>query len=334
MRLCVIGKRGHVFYIFQSIAQVPGLELAGISMGCGDAPEGLLEICSRAGFAPPVFEDWRRMLDETRPDLLAIDGPWELHATMAAHALRMGIHVFCEKPVSLTLEGLREVEEAQRATGAHLLSMVGLRYEAAFQFALEQVRAGAVGKVKLVRAQKSYKLGTRPAFYHDRDTYGGTIPWVGSHALDWILAFSGAHFQTIYATQTREDNRGNGDLEVACQVLCTMSDDVQAMASIDYLRPDAAPSHGDDRVRVAGTEGVLEVLGGKVTLIDAQGERNLAVPPPRRAIFSDFAASVAAGTPLWVPEAETFELTRACLLARESADTGVIARLQPEASPP
>ncbi len=324
MKLCIIGNRGHIGYVFQSIHEVPNLELPAVSTGSGDAPDRLLQLSHNANFQPAVFPDWQEMLEQVKPDIVAIDGPWHLHATMAAFALRKGIHVFCEKPIALTLDDLDAVQQAQASSGAHILSMVGLRYQADFQHALTLVRDGAVGKVKMIRAQKSYKLGKRPDFYRERSTYGGTIPWVGSHALDWILAFSGCNYKTIFATHTTEDNHGYGSLEVACQVLAVMQNGVQALASIDYLRPDAASSHGDDRVRVAGTTGILEVVGGKVTLHNDQGLREIPVPPAPRHIFSDFAASVAANSPLWVPEAETFQLTRACLLARESADTGTL----------
>ncbi|MFA6930879.1 MAG: Gfo/Idh/MocA family oxidoreductase, partial [Lentisphaeria bacterium] len=107
-------------------------------------------------------------------------------------SLHRGIHVFCEKPIAITLHEADEIEAAWKKGSAHIRSMVGLRYEAPFQQAASLVKAGAIGKIKLIRSQKSYKLGKRPDFYRKRTTYGGTIPWVGSHAIDWILFFSGA----------------------------------------------------------------------------------------------------------------------------------------------
>lgn len=324
MKFCIIGSRGHIGYVFESIRKVPEITLEAISTGCEDPPATLEKFASRAGFAPKLHADWKQMIQETAPEAVAIDDPFDLHAEMCVYALERGIHVFCEKPVALTLEDLGRIEAARRKSGARILSMVGLRYQADFQHALKLVRGGAVGKVKMVRSQKSYRLGQRPDYYRSRKTFGGTIPWVGSHALDWILAFSGSPFRSVYATQSSEDNSGCGDLEIACQCLFVMRNGVQAAASIDYLRPAAAPSHGDDRVRVAGTEGVLEVSGGRIMLIDREGEREMPVPPPEREIFSDFANCLLGKSELAVPEAETFELTRACLLARESADTGKV----------
>ncbi len=326
MKLAIIGSRGHIGYVFDSIKEVPEITLTAISTGCEDSPERLQKMAADAGFAPAVYADWKQMIDEVKPDVAAVDGPFDLHAEMATYALERGIHVFCEKPIALTLEDLDKIVAAQKKSGAQILSMVGLRYQPDFQYALKLVREGAIGKVKLVKAQKSYRFGKRPEYYKSRAAYGGTIPWVGSHALDWIMAFSGSSFDSVYATQTTEDNFGYGELEIACQCMFVMKNGVQAQASIDYLRPAAAPSHGDDRVRVAGTEGVLEVIGDQIILIDKDGKREIPVPTPERKLFSDFVNSLSGKGSCMVSVDETFELTRACLLARESADTGKIIK--------
>ena len=59
------------------------------------------------------------------------------------------------------------------------------------------MRDGTVGQIRLMNAQKSYKLGRRNEFYKIRSTYGGTIPWVGSHAIDWLYWFSGEKFESV-----------------------------------------------------------------------------------------------------------------------------------------
>ena len=322
MKLCMIGSRGHCAYVFESIAEVPDLKLEAISPGCEDDPSRLLAMAEKAGFHPEVHQDWRAMLEKTAPDVVCIDGPFDKHAEMCIEALRRNIHVFCEKPIALTLEELNGIMEAHKKSSARIVSMVGLRYDPAFYQAAKMVHQGAVGKIKLIRAQKSYKLGTRPDFYKKRETYGGTIPWVGSHALDWILYFTGDTFRSVTAIQTAEDNGGHGDLEVAAHCQFVTRSGILASASIDYLRPQTASTHGDDRVRVAGTEGVLEVVNGKIHLINANGEQTIDPEPPDRKLFSDFILELEGKRPALVSDAETFELTRSCLLAREAADTG------------
>lgn len=323
MKICIIGVRGHHHYVFDEIGQLPQVELVGISSGGSDDIGVLADHCDKVGVSPAVYNDYRLMLDELKPDAVAINGPFNLHAQMSIDALERGIHVLCEKPVALNLDDLARLEAAYAETdGLIFFSMVGLRYEPAFLTAWKAVQDGAVGQVKLIHAQKSYKLGERPDFYRSRETYGGTIPWVGSHALDWIYWFSGSDFKSVAASHTVSGNFGHGELEVAATCQFLMQNGVQASASIDYLRPAAAPTHGDDRVRVAGTEGVIEVLGGRVMRVDFDGERELPVDGSYGAIFKDFVGAVDGTCEPLTNAAETFSLTRACLLARESADTG------------
>ena len=86
--------------------------------------------------------------------------------------------------------------------------------------------------------------------------------------------------------------------------------------------PDSAVRESADRVRAAGTEGVLEVRGGKIFWIGPDGEQILEPEKPDRHLFSDFVLELSGGRPALVSDRETLELTRACLLAREAADTG------------
>lgn len=322
MRLCCIGSRGHWGYVFESIRDVPQVELAGICTGCEDPIGPMRRRCAEEGFAPSEFDDYRKMLDEVRPDMVCVDGPFEKHAEMCIEAFLRNIHIFCEKPIALTLSDLEKVERAASVSSSRIVSMVGLRYDPAFHTAWKLTRQGALGKIKLIQGQKSYKLGKRPDFFKKRSTYGGTLPWVGSHAVDWILFYGGTDFHSVFGTQSREDNSGNGELEIAAQCLFRMKSGLTASVSADYLRPGAAPTHGDDRIRIAGTEGILEVSGGKVFLLDANGTREIPLETPDRKLFSDFVLDIEGIRPGLVDNRDTFALTRACLLAQESADTG------------
>ncbi len=322
MKLCMIGTRGHNNYVFGCLEELPGVKLSGI---CGsDESECVLlaSQCEQIGCKPEKFSNYREMFDAVKPDIVSIAGPMERHAEMCVEALNRKINVFCEKPIALTLEELDMIKKAYSENGfPHLVSMQGLRYEPAFLAAWNTVQNGGIGKVKLITAQKSYRLGTRPEFYKRRETYGGTIPWVGSHAIDWIYWFSGAGFKLVYAVHTAEDNFDHGDLEIAALCQFTMNNGVLASCNIDFLRPGKAPTHGDDRIRLAGTKGIVEVIDGKANLINQDGVSQLECKENPR-LFTDFVRHVQGKSKALIDARQTFDLTEACLLARESADTG------------
>ncbi len=319
MKLCMIGARGHSGYVTGTLASLPDVQLAGICAGDGAEPLVLRRLTG--SFHPQEYPDWREMLDRESPDVLSVDGPFESHAEMCVEALQRDIHVFCEKPIALSLEDLEHIERTYAAGRGKLISMTALRYDECFFTAHKLASSGVIGETMLIQTRKSYKLGKRPDFYKKRGSYGGTISWVGSHAIDWILWFSGSEFASVSATQTTRNNRGHGELEVACQCQFTMKNGVLAQASLDFLRPDSAPTHGDDRIRVVGTRGIIEVAEGKVTLIDGQGKQKLdQLCKPELEIFPSFIASIKGEGGCLTDAAETFALTRACLMAQQAAD--------------
>ena len=322
LNTALIGSRGHWGYFKNAVERIDRINWVAYSPGCADSPQRVIDTAADMGKKINVYENYIEMLDKEELDCVVIDGPFDLHAEMCCEALKRNIHVFCEKPIALTLEDLQKIEDTYKncAPGVEIISMVGLRAEKAFLTAYRAVQSGAIGKVKMVNTRKSYKLGERPAFYKERETYGGTIPWVGSHALDWVLWFSGAKsFKTIEAFHSTADNRNHGELEMTALVTAVMDNGVLASASIDYLRPSTAPTHGDDRVRVAGTDGVIEVAHGKCTLINNAGVKEIELAE-NRGIFYDFVRAVLDDKPGIVSSEETFELTRACLAARDNAD--------------
>ena len=159
----------------------------------------------------------------------------------------------------------------------------------------------------------------------DLGTGTGIIPWVGVHAIDWVRWFCGGRFKSVCARHTTRFNHGHGDLESAAQMLFELEGDVFASISLDYLRPANAPSHGDDRLRIAGSEGVIEVRDEQCFLIDkaAPGERRMELFPPKKGFFQAFLDAIRGNGEPPVSRAEMIDAARACLLARDSADASV-----------
>jgi len=322
MRICFIGSSGHFGYALNAIKKDSSCQVIGIAPGSdGEDMDGLKKSLSGFGFNPPLYEDYRVMLDELKPDIVVINCHFGDHAKVTLEALKRKIHVFVEKPVATTLEDLDLIKNAYKDAGVYLAAMLGLRYTSHFLTAWEAVQQGRIGKVRLMNAQKSYKLGSRKEFYKHRESYGGTIPWVGSHAVDWMYWFSGEKFVSVYATHSKQYNQNHGDLEMTALCHFTFTNEVFGGINIDYLRPLTASTHDDDRIRIAGTRGVIEVRGGKVYLINDEAEGIQELPLlPEKDIFEDFLKQVRAEGKCMVSAEDSFIVTEACLKARLSAD--------------
>lgn len=328
MKVAFIGASGHWKYAVNGIKTEDELQICGVSPGSkGEDISPLVHELHKDGYAPPIFDDYTKMLNEQRPDVVVVDNFFSDHAHVGIAALKRGAHLFIEKPIATTLKDLEALYRAYEESGCHLAAMHGLRYAPAFYTAWSVIRSGDIGKPRLIHTQKSYRLGSRPPFFKHRHSYGGTIPWVGSHAIDWIYWFSTKRFRSVFASHSRQGNQDHGELETTALCHFTMEDGVFASASIDYLRPETAPSHGDDRIRVAGTKGVVEVQNGDVHVINGlEGVRKLEPKDPGN-IFQDFLQHIRGHKECLIGAEDSFYVTEICLRARQSADENRVVEL-------
>lgn len=310
MKVCYIGNCGHSKEAHKVLKKREDVTLCGIAPGSEyESEEKLLKL------GVPLYPSYTEMLDEVRPDLAIVSPVFGKTAEVILACAARGIDVFSEKPVATTLEDLAKVEKAVKEAGIRFSAMHFLRFRPSFYTAAQMVKNGAIGDVRLLTAQKSYKFGTRPTWYYDRTLYGGTIPWVGIHAIDWVYAFSGKKFLSVNARAF-----GSPETHALCQF--ELEDGAMASVNLDYYRPASAPSHDDDRIRCAGTEGVIEVTRDRIVLIDKDGEREIAPTeaPNLFACFLDGEALLSAE--------EVFYLTRVALSARDAADCGETIKIE------
>lgn len=318
MRLAVIGVTGHVEYAVKTLQMRNDLEL--VSVAAGNPEEQTDSFCQsvrQRGMQPKVYEDWRAMLDRENIDVVSV-APWFCFcADIAVECLKRGIHVYSEKPLATTLEKLDELTAAWEQSGCALDGMFGLRYTPWFLAVRAAVEAGEIGQVRQIHGQKSYKLGRRSPLYHKQALYGGILPWVGIHAMDWATQLGG-ECTGVYGMHSRQENRDHGELEVSSAALMALQNGVIATVTADFFRPSGSARHDDDRLRVTGTKGMIEAFDGRVFLENDQPKRELILPeaPAPMADFLDSIGTERSGELTRM----ALSVTRAALTARESAD--------------
>jgi predicted dehydrogenase len=298
------------------------------------------------GGSPRLFGDWRRLLDETRPEIAVVNPPFHLIGEVARECLERGIHVFAEKPLATTWEEYEALRSRIRPDGPRFMAMLTMRYDGLFRAARRVLAEGDLGRPVLFSAQKSYPLqgwdgGPRPGFYRTRETYGGTLLWIGTHVLDLLRWFSASEFASVGAAQTTLGNGGNGEMESAAALHLVMASGAVAAAHVDFLRrrdgAAAAPgasgpaakagrskvqvSWGDDRFRVACEGGVLEVAGGSLH-VEGPGGRREIPPDPDGSMFDAFLGWAAGSCPMDLSAGDCLKAAEAALRARDAADTG------------
>ena len=95
-----------------------------------------------------VYQDYRKMLDQEKEiDAVVIATPDHTHAVIAIHAMKMGKHVFCQKPLTRTIFEARQLTEFAKTAG--VVTQMGNQGHAGDGSRLikEWLTDGAVGKV-------------------------------------------------------------------------------------------------------------------------------------------------------------------------------------------
>ncbi len=269
----------------------------------------------------PFYDDYRRMLDREKPDLAVVAPFFFLQSRIASECLERGIHVFVEKPMAVSMEQLERLRRAYSQGKAALCPMLASRYHPAFHAAWRAIKEGLVGEPLLITAQKSYKLGTRHPMYTHRATYGGTIPWVAIQAIDWIYWFTGGRMTEAIAAHTAMGNRGHGEMESSGTCFYRLANGGSASLTFDYFRPGGAPTHGDDRVRIAGEKGIVEIINGEAVLLTHDAAPRRLEKEDPLSLFQEFVHSIEEKTPIRITAAEAFAVSDIALRTRESADT-------------
>lgn len=320
MKIVQIGHAGHCAYAYPGIV-AHELDFCGISSGnFGLEAEGIPNFCSslhEKGLSPKLYKSWKEMLAVEQPDIVIVDSWFTDHGNIVLYALEHGINVFCDKPVATDFETLAKISKCNRAT---LAAMFDMRVNPAFKAAKSAIVQGKIGKIRMMDSRKSYRLGKRPAFYSSRETYCGIIPWVAIHAIDWMKWISGENYTSLgSAFISRLENGGNGDMDITSAAQFLMTNDVIATVTADMYRPSIAPTHGDDRLRVVGTKGIVEITDGKAALIsDVTNEVSILPNEPAGDIFEDFLEQIS-GKSNYLTKESCIESTYWALKADEAA---------------
>ncbi|MBR3503879.1 MAG: Gfo/Idh/MocA family oxidoreductase [Clostridia bacterium] len=219
MNIAIIGSSGHFAYAVRALPLREGLNLRAVAPGSpAEDMAPVLAAAAQTGAHPAAYADWRALLDREAVDV-AVVNPWFCDtADVSIECLKRGIHVFSEKPLATAPDKLDALEASWRASGRSLSGMFGLRTCAWFRTLRRAVDDGLIGEVRQLHGQKSYKLGRRSELYFRRETYGGIIPWVAIHALDWALQLGG-RCEWVAGAQDSRCNRGHGELEMTSALL-------------------------------------------------------------------------------------------------------------------
>jgi len=140
----------------KQIAAIEGTEVVAISDLYEDLANKSAEACKTAGkgerhkkikLYTDGENDWKKMLQEQKPDAVIIATPWKLHAPMAIEAMKAGTHAFVEVPLALTLEEMWQLVDTSEKTEKHCMMMENVNYGREELLYLNMCRQGVIGEL-------------------------------------------------------------------------------------------------------------------------------------------------------------------------------------------
>jgi predicted dehydrogenase len=319
VRVGLIGIEGHTSEITSPLKNLPDVELVAVADPSASERAAFLRSPRLAGARQ--YDDWRRLLDAEKLDIAAICGPNGDRAAIIRAAAERKLHIIAEKPLAITRADFDSVRQAVARHGVRLSMLLPMRFLPPYLAMRQIVESGQIGEVAQMGGQKSYKLGERPDWMRRHASFGGTIPYIGIHLVDLMRFTSKRELIEAASFQNRIGFPELADMENTTSTIFRLDNGGTAAMRLDYLRPETAPSHGDDRLRLAGTGGILEYQVNGLTLIPRkQPPRAITDLPPAQSLFTDFLRSVYHGTPAALTLDDIYKANAIVLAARESAE--------------
>ena len=102
------------------------------------------------GSTPFACEDYRDLISRKDVDMITIGAPDHWHTKMVIDACRAGKDVYCEKPLTLTVDEGKQLTKVVKETGRVVQVGSWQRSDDRFRLAVEMVRGGRIGQLQKV----------------------------------------------------------------------------------------------------------------------------------------------------------------------------------------
>ena len=231
-----------------------GYEMAGAKVVAFADPSESIRTSRESEWRARGYLDFAELLEREEVQAVSVCTPNAYHAPAALAALTRGIHVLCEKPLSLDLAACDELIAAGHASGAILQVNHHLRSSPTAQTARRLIEEGRIGRVTFMRLRQAHDWGgaaqVRGAFASLSASGGGTLLDNGCHMMDSARYFGGDVANIFARTATLKF-----DIEVEDTSVASLSFVSGALGSVE----NAWTATGwEESFAVYGTEGALE----------------------------------------------------------------------------
>ncbi len=173
MRYALIGcGRIAKNHVAAAISNSQEMEIAAL---CDTVSEHAQRYIDEYGLKCPIYTDYRKLLEEIRPDFVAIATESGKHAAIALDCIQAGVNVLIEKPIALSVADAQAILDAAKTAGV----TVGVCHQNRFNKAVQKLRSA----IEEGRFGRIYNIAAAVRWNRDEGYYK-QAPWRGTWAQD------------------------------------------------------------------------------------------------------------------------------------------------------
>lgn len=255
VKLCLVGAgRAGIVHARNYVLEITDAEIVAIV----DSNGKIAEEASKELNVSHCYLSFEDALKREEFEAVCIGAPTSVHAEIILAAAESGKHIFCEKPLAVTLEEVKNMKDVIKRNQVKFQIGFMRRFDQNFLKAKKMIEQGEIGNPILVKSV-GRGPGLPPKWYCDVKRSNGLLAEVNSHDFDSLRWFIGSDYEQVYALadnfkcpQYKEEYP---DFYDTAAVSLRFKNGV--LGIIDGCCP--ATYGYDARMEILGTEGMLQI---------------------------------------------------------------------------
>ncbi|WMJ24272.1 Gfo/Idh/MocA family oxidoreductase [Paludicola sp. MB14-C6] len=175
MKYALIGTgRISVNHIASAMKHSDELEFVAV---CDIVPENMDNALAKAEYHKPIlkYTDYKQMVQECKPDLVAIATESGIHAEIGVYCLNNGCNLIIEKPIAMSIDDAQLLIDTAKANNKILCACHQNRFNKSIQKIRAALEAGRFGRLSHIAAHVRWNRN---------ESYYTQAPWRGKWASD------------------------------------------------------------------------------------------------------------------------------------------------------
>ncbi|MCC4723259.1 Gfo/Idh/MocA family protein [Salinicoccus sp. RF5] len=235
-----------------------------------------------------VAESLEQILEDDEVQLVAAAAIPSERSRLGNTVMESGKDYFTDKTPFTTKAQLEETKQVVAKTNQKYMVYFSerLHVEGAV-FAGDLISDGAIGEVVQVTGFGPHRLNapSRPAWFFNKEQYGGILCDIGSHQIEQFLYYTGnKDARVLHSKVGNYDNAEYPELEDYGDATLVGDNGATFYFKVDWFTPVGLSTWGDGRTFITGTEGTIEIRkyvdvareesGDHLYLVNGDGEKH------------------------------------------------------------